>query len=91
MNVSLTPKLEKIVHKKVKSGMYNSASEVIREALRLLYEYDRIREQQLSIVREQVLKGVEQLDSGKSSTFDSKAVQRIRDQGRKRLGSSKKA
>ena len=33
MNVSLTPELEKIVNKRVKSGMYNSASEVVREAL----------------------------------------------------------
>lgn len=36
MNVSLTPSLEKFIQEKVDSGMYNSASEVIREALRLL-------------------------------------------------------
>lgn len=36
MNVSLTPSLEKFIQEKVSSGMYNSASEVIREALRLL-------------------------------------------------------
>lgn len=38
MNVSLTPKLEKYVRRKVASGFYNNASEVIREALRLLLE-----------------------------------------------------
>jgi putative addiction module CopG family antidote len=38
MNVSLTPKLEEYVRKKVTSGLYNNASEVIREALRLLME-----------------------------------------------------
>lgn len=38
MNVSLTPKLEKYVRKKVASGLYNNASEVMREALRLLVE-----------------------------------------------------
>jgi hypothetical protein len=40
MNVSLTPKLEEIVRRKVASGLYNNASEVIREALRLLVERD---------------------------------------------------
>ena len=40
MNVSLTPKLEEIIRRKVASGLYNNASEVIREALRLLVERD---------------------------------------------------
>ena len=35
MHISLTPELEKAVKKKVESGLYNNASEVIREALRL--------------------------------------------------------
>ena len=30
MNVSLTPKLEKLVNEKVKTGLYHSASEVVR-------------------------------------------------------------
>jgi antitoxin ParD1/3/4 len=38
MNVSLTPKLEKYVRAKVKSGAYNNASEVIREALRAMID-----------------------------------------------------
>lgn len=38
MNVSLTPELEKFVREKVATGLYNNASEVVREALRLLYE-----------------------------------------------------
>ena len=43
MNVSLTPDLEKFVNAKVQSGRYNSASEVIREALRLLEQHDSAR------------------------------------------------
>lgn len=43
MNVSLTPELEKFVGAKVDSGLYNNASEVIREGLRLLKEHDEIR------------------------------------------------
>ena len=41
MNVSLTAELEKYVRRKVASGLYNNASEVIREALRLHVEKER--------------------------------------------------
>ena len=44
MNVSLTPQLEELVKRKVESGLYGSASEVMREALRLLDEHDRLRQ-----------------------------------------------
>jgi antitoxin ParD1/3/4 len=43
MNVSLTPELEKFVDGKVESGLYNNASEVIREGLRLLKEHHEVR------------------------------------------------
>ena len=43
MNVSLTPELERFVDAKVESGLYNNASEVVRESLRLLKEHDEIR------------------------------------------------
>ena len=36
MNVSLTPELEQYIRRKVDSGLYGNASEVVREALRLL-------------------------------------------------------
>lgn len=42
MNVSLTPQLEAMIRHKVESGLYNSASEVVREALRLLEARDRL-------------------------------------------------
>ena len=41
MNVSLTPELEQLVREKVASGLYQTASEVVRDALRLLKERDR--------------------------------------------------
>ncbi len=40
-NVSLTPELEDLVDRKVASGRYRSASEVVRAALRLLDERER--------------------------------------------------
>jgi antitoxin ParD1/3/4 len=47
LNVSLTPQLEDLVRAKVASGLYTSASEVIREALRLFEEYEKVREARL--------------------------------------------
>jgi antitoxin ParD1/3/4 len=64
MNVSLTPELEKLVHEKVKSGRYLSASEVVREALRLLEERDRLYELRLSELQRKLSVGVEQADRG---------------------------
>ena len=51
MNVSLTPELEMLVTRKVETGLYQSASEVIREGLRLLEERDRLRELHFAEVR----------------------------------------
>ena len=51
MNVNLTPQLEELVRSKVASGLYTSASEVVREALRLLEEQDRTREAKLEQLR----------------------------------------
>jgi antitoxin ParD1/3/4 len=40
MNVSLTPQLEQMIRDKVESGLYNNASEVVREALRIMIEHE---------------------------------------------------
>jgi len=64
MNVSLTPELEEFVRKKVESGMYLSASEVVREALRLLGEHDRLRQARLEELRKEIAVGIAQADRG---------------------------
>ena len=64
MNVSLTPELEKFVDGKVESGLYNNASEVVREGLRLLKEHDEIRVKW----REQIERGWLQAQAGQWST-----------------------
>ena len=64
MNVSLTPELEDLVNSKVKSGMYHSASEVIRAGLRLLREQDELRALRLQELRREIARGVEQADRG---------------------------
>ena len=65
MNVSLTPELEQIVNLKVKSGMYNSASEVVREGLRLLQQRDEMRETKLNALRSEIQKGTDSLQAGR--------------------------
>ena len=77
MNVSLTPELEKLIYEKVRSGLYNSASEVIREALRLLHERDQVRQQELEAVRAKINRGLEQLERGEGIP-ESVAVRRLR-------------
>lgn len=68
MNVNLTPQLEELVRSKVGSGLYTSASEVVREALRLMQEQDRLREAKLAELKHEVRKG---LDSGASEPWDA--------------------
>jgi antitoxin ParD1/3/4 len=65
MNISLTPELENFVHNKVNSGMYTSASEVIRESLRLLHTHDDIQNQRINHLNQAIDIGLEQLNAGK--------------------------
>ena len=74
MNISLTPHLERMVNQKIESGMYTSVSEVIREALRLLNEHDRIKELQLREMKEKIMAGVEQIREGKTSRFSADEI-----------------
>jgi antitoxin ParD1/3/4 len=64
MNISLTPELERLVEKRVKSGLYASASEVIREGLRLLEEQEELKQQRLAEVRQKIDRGLDQLEKG---------------------------
>ncbi|MEN8151709.1 MAG: type II toxin-antitoxin system ParD family antitoxin [Planctomycetota bacterium] len=64
MNVNLSPELEKLVQDKVRSGLYASQSEVVREALRLLVEHDEARLAHLERIREGVVQGIREADRG---------------------------
>ncbi|MGY5799221.1 type II toxin-antitoxin system ParD family antitoxin [Rheinheimera sp. YQF-1] len=68
MNITLGSEFEKRINEKVASGLYTSASEVIREGLRLLFEKDMAKQQQLEILRQEVSRGFEQLAAGEKST-----------------------
>jgi antitoxin ParD1/3/4 len=71
MNVSLTPQLEKLVQDRVKSGRYTSASEVIREALRLMDEKDRLLGAKLDQLRQDIRDG---LESGPATPWNPEEI-----------------
>jgi antitoxin ParD1/3/4 len=73
MNISLTPHLEKMIREKISSGSYNSVSEVVREALRLLEQEDQLRVLKLQKLRQDIHEG---LESGPSQVFDVKHFKR---------------
>ena len=65
------PQLEELVRAKVSSGLYSSASEVVREGLRLIDEQDRLRQLKFDELRREVCRG---LDSGTSEAWDATSV-----------------
>jgi antitoxin ParD1/3/4 len=67
MNVSLTPELTQYVQTKVESGLYHSASEVIREGLRLLKEKEQLQAVRLMTLRQELQEGIDQADQGEFS------------------------
>jgi len=81
LNINLTPQLERLVRQKVSSGRYNSASEVVREALRLMEEEHELRALQLKRLRRDIRQG---LKSGPARPW---SVAEMKREGRKRLGS----
>ena len=68
MNISLTPELEQLVDEKVRSGLYTSASEVVREALRLLVRFDEARRNELSALSRKIDEGLAQAERGEVIT-----------------------
>ncbi len=72
MHVSLTPRLEELVRAKVATGLYNNASEVVREALRLMAEADEINRLKREHLRTALLEGER---SGVAEDFSFEDVQ----------------
>ncbi|QLE54560.1 type II toxin-antitoxin system ParD family antitoxin [Nostoc sp. TCL26-01] len=71
MNVSLTPQLEHYIQEKLASGMYDSASEVIHEGLRLLQERDHVQKMRLQELQQEIQVG---LDSGEATLLDIQEI-----------------
>lgn len=60
MNVSLTPELEEFVNEQIKSGQYKSASEVVREGLRLV----QLRGEKIAALRQEIQIGLDDIERG---------------------------
>ena len=86
MNVNVTPELEAFVNEKVQSGLYNSASEVIRESLRLLKEQDDLKKLRLDELRREIRRGLDSLERGEGKPLD---IDAIKEKGRQRLARGK--
>jgi antitoxin ParD1/3/4 len=84
MNINLTPQLEELVRSKVTSGLYNSASEVVREALRLMEREDQLRAAALAQLRQDIQVGI---DSGPAGELDMEDIKR---RGRERLAAAQR-
>ncbi|MEK7408952.1 MAG: type II toxin-antitoxin system ParD family antitoxin [Acidobacteriota bacterium] len=86
MNVSLTPELERLVSKKVSSGMYQTASEVVRDALRLLKERDQ---QKAAELRQNLQRAMAQVERGEYLDYDDAGLKtlarQVKARGRRRL------
>ncbi len=89
MNVSLTPELEQYVNGKVQSGMYQTASEVIREGLRLLKEREELHQQRLSDLRREIQIGIDQAVRGQVSPFNETTLEEVKARGQEQLKARK--
>jgi antitoxin ParD1/3/4 len=72
MNISLTPELERRISEKVESGLYGTASEVVREALRRLFEADEERQRLIAKLNAELDAAIAELDRGEG--LDGEAV-----------------
>jgi antitoxin ParD1/3/4 len=71
MHVSLTPELERLVLSQVESGLCNSASEVVREGLRLLARQNRIEALRLQAFEAEVAAALADIDGGRYDEFSN--------------------
>ena len=85
MNINLSHQLEELVKSKVSSGLYSSASEVVREALRMMEERDRIKAIKLEQLRGDIREG---LESGPATEWNAEETKQ--DGRKRRAGSSPK-
>lgn len=72
MTILLTPELENLIDEKVKSGLYDSPSDVVRQGLQLLNEQDQLREIRLNNLRSEIQKGIDDIRAGRFIRLETK-------------------
>ena len=93
MNVNLGETFDRFIAELLETGHYQSQSEVVREALRLLKEREELRAHRLSQLRNELDKGLQDIEAGHFETHDQAslpaAFEESKARGRKRLASKK--
>ena len=80
MNVSLTPQLEQMIRDKVESGLYNNASEVVRQALRIMIEHEE--RQRIRTMRDAALaEAIAHADRGETEELTDELWERLMAEG----------
>ena len=77
-NINLTGHLDRFVERQVSSGRYSNASEIVRDALRLLEEQEQERVAKLKALRQAAKQGFDEIDQGKGIVVKGKtAIRRL--------------
>ena len=84
MNVSLTTEMEQWVQQKVRSGLYSSASEVVREALRALHAKETRKSAKLANLRDAIQEGIDAAQQGGLVEWSASLTDEIKETARKR-------
>jgi len=70
MQVQLPPELEEFIRRRIASGEYDSALDVVRQALRLLETYDELNHRRLEDLNRKIDEGIAELDRGEGIPGD---------------------
>ena len=74
LNISLPAALENRVREQVSSGLYGSASEVVREALRFFETYQNVQKASLSALKSDIERGLQDVEEGRVNLVDMTAI-----------------
>lgn len=77
-NINLTDHFDHYVQRQVSSGRYSNASEMVRDALRLLEQEEQERQVKLKVLRQAAKQGFDEIDQGKGIVLkNKKAVKQL--------------
>ncbi|MGZ5071285.1 MAG: type II toxin-antitoxin system ParD family antitoxin [Methylobacter sp.] len=86
MHINLSPEIEQYLQAKVGTGFYSNASEVVRDAIRRMWEED----EKLEKLRAAVKVGDDQLDRSEGVTYSSRRLEEITENAFKNSRNGKK-
>lgn len=77
-NINLTEHFDDFVQRQVSSGRFSNASEIVREALRLLEDREQEREAKLKALQHAAKQGFAEIDQGKGIVLKgTRAIRRF--------------